>query len=248
MSTLSPPLNKLLGHIDRCVCLLVCLLRCLLAFRCVCLCLPACLHAIADCVLAILKAGSWRFDSLYNISVMTQDNRSIWSIYQRKLFWFIFDSILDIGLLLIYIYIMCNPLMLWLIKLSGNWLAVDSKDCLIITRQACLRPAKYLMTEYSYLEYFAREIYPRTEWQMAVKIPGPSILRSNSETKRWNIKLEIRAVHGSLFLDPTRPDPTRRKIDPNRPAIADKKSDPTRHDPRLDLSPICTFFDWIIIY
>ena len=35
-------------------------------------------------------------------------------------------------------------------------------------------------------------------------------------------EMDIRAVHGSLFLDPTRPDPTRRNVDPTRPAIADK--------------------------
>ena len=42
-----------------------------------------------------------------------------------------------------------------------------------------------------------------------------------------------RVVHGSLFLDPTRPDPTRRNVDPTRPAIADEKSDPTRPAARL---------------
>ena len=46
----------------------------------------------------------------------------------------------------------------------------------------------------------------------------------------------------------TRPDPTQRNVDPTRPAIADKKSDPTRPDPRPNPSPICTFFDLIIIY
>ena len=58
----------------------------------------------------------------------------------------------------------------------------------------------------------------------------------------------IRVVHGSLFLDPARPDPAKRWPDPTRPAIADKKSDPTRPDPRPDPSPILTLFNWIIIY
>ena len=37
-----------------------------------------------------------------------------------------------------------------------------------------------------------------------------------------------RAVHGSLFLDPTRPGETLTRPDPTRPAIAEKISDPTR--------------------
>ena len=46
------------------------------------------------------------------------------------------------------------------------------------------------------------------------------------ETERESIW--PRVVHGSLFLDPTRPDPPERWPDPTRPAITDKKSDPTR--------------------
>ena len=60
--------------------------------------------------------------------------------------------------------------------------------------------------------------------------------------------LWIRVVHGSLFLDPTRPDPPKRWPDPTRPTIADKKSDPTRPDPRPDPSPICIVFNWIIVF
>ena len=46
-----------------------------------------------------------------------------------------------------------------------------------------------------------------------------------------NIRTYTRVVHGSLFLDPTQPDPAKRRPDPTRPASADKKSDPTRPDP-----------------
>ena len=52
---------------------------------------------------------------------------------------------------------------------------------------------------------------------------------------QFNAWRSTRVVHGSLFLDPTRPDPTRRNGDPTRPTIVDKKSDPTRPPPPYEL-------------
>ena len=51
-------------------------------------------------------------------------------------------------------------------------------------------------------------------------------------------RLRFRVVHGSLFLDPTRPGKTLTRPDPTRPVIADEKSDSTPLPP----PPICTMF------
>ena len=52
-----------------------------------------------------------------------------------------------------------------------------------------------------------------------------------------------RVVHGSLFLDPTRPGETSTRPDPRLPTES-----LTRPDPRPDPSPIWIVFNWIIIY
>ena len=54
---------------------------------------------------------------------------------------------------------------------------------------------------------------------------------------------ELFSVHGSLFLDPTRPDPTRRNVDPTRPDPRLPTKSLTRPDPtRPTPSPICAMF------
>ena len=76
-----------------------------------------------------------------------------------------------------------------------------------------------------------------------------SVLMLHDQTPKY--KFVRRTVFQScprVHFSWTRPDPAKRWPGSTRPAIADKKSDPTRPDLRLDSSPICAFFNWIIIY
>ena len=59
----------------------------------------------------------------------------------------------------------------------------------------------------------------------------------------WANALECRVVHGSLFLDPTRPAETLTRPDPRLPTKS-----LTRPDPRPDPTPICIVFNLIIIF
>ena len=61
--------------------------------------------------------------------------------------------------------------------------------------------------------------------------PRRAVVVPKATTEQWSTVGGTRVVHGSLSLDPTRPDPAKRWPDPTRPAIGDKKSDPTRPDP-----------------
>ena len=87
----------------------------------------------------------------------------------------------------------------------------------------------------------------RLSWQSS---KGPGADKSSSLSHcRYVVDIDddvtIRVVHGSLFLDPTQPDPAKRWPDPTRERLPTKSL--TRPDTRPDPSPICTFFNWIII-
>ena len=60
---------------------------------------------------------------------------------------------------------------------------------------------------------------------------------------RFRVYIYSRVVHGSLFLDPTRPGKMLTRPDPRL-----QTKSLTRPDPRPDPSPICIVFNWIIIY
>ena len=71
-------------------------------------------------------------------------------------------------------------------------------------------------------------------------------IRMQSEVQTSSCRcnsVHIRVVHGSLFLDPTRPAEMLTRPDPRLPTKS-----LTRPDPRLDPSPICIVFNWIIIF
>ena len=61
--------------------------------------------------------------------------------------------------------------------------------------------------------------------------PGPRPLDPGPALSTRVSPLDPRVVHGSLFLDPTRPDPTRRNVDPTRPDPRLPTKSLTRPDP-----------------